>query len=461
MITKLKIDNFKSWQSTGEIKMSKLTGFFGTNSSGKTSLLQHLLLLKQTTESSDRNQVLDFGDEKSYVQLGTFNDIIYSHEQERELNFSLGWELKKPLKIADPEKKNALLFKSNQLEFKAGIRQLTQGRAFVEAFSYEFDKYRFQMEKMEIKENAYGINVESVPSNPNSGGFEFKRIRGRSWDLPAPVKFYGFPDQTKAYFQNTGFLSDFQLELEELFSRVYYLGPLREYPRRHYIWAGAQPPDMGRRGEKVIDAILGSRERGEKISRGAGRGKTKLTVEKYVAYWLKELALVDSFRVDRMIAGGNLYQVLLKINRHSPEAVITDVGFGVSQILPVITLCYYVPKGSILIIEQPEIHLHPFVQAGLADVFIDAVKTRDIQIILESHSEHLLRRLQRRTAEENFDSTHASLFFCANERGESKLNKLEMNTYGQITNWPKGFFGDEMGELAATSQAIYKRKTGA
>ena len=60
----------------------------------------------------------------------------------------------------------------------------------------------------------------------------------------------------------------------------------------------------------------------------------------------------------------------------------TDVGFGVSQILPVITLCYYAPPGSILLLEQPEIHLHPSVQAGLADVFIDAIKTRGIQIIL-------------------------------------------------------------------------------
>jgi predicted ATPase len=66
----------------------------------------------------------------------------------------------------------------------------------------------------------------------------------------------------------------------------------------------------------------------------------------------------------------------------------------------VLVLCYYVPEGSILILEQPEIHLHPSVQTGLADVFIDAVKTRKVQIILESHSEYLLRRLQRRIAEE-------------------------------------------------------------
>ena len=69
------------------------------------------------------------------------------------------------------------------------------------------------------------------------------------------------------------------------------------------------------------------------------------------------------------------------------------MGIGVSQVLPVLVLCYYVPEGSTIILEQPELHLHPSVQAGLADVFIDVIKHRNVQILLESHSEHLLRRL--------------------------------------------------------------------
>jgi hypothetical protein len=80
------------------------------------------------------------------------------------------------------------------------------------------------------------------------------------------VKCYGYPDQVKAYFKNAGFLADFELAFEQLFSHLYYLGPLRDYPKRQYTWAGAQPADMGQRGEKAIDALLASRERGEKIS---------------------------------------------------------------------------------------------------------------------------------------------------------------------------------------------------
>ncbi|MCP5046813.1 MAG: DUF3696 domain-containing protein, partial [bacterium] len=393
--------------------------------------------------------------EKSYAELGTFNDIIFGHNIDKSLDFEIDWKLEKPFEIFDPEQKKALLFKGTDLGFHSAIRQTQQGRVFAQDLSYTFDNFKFRMKKIKTDEYKYDISTESLNGEANK--FQFKRGRGRGWELPSPIKFYGFPDQIKAYYQNAGFLSDLQLQLEDLFARrIYYLGPLREYPKRRYFWAGGEPTDMGRRGEQVIDAILVSRERGNKIPRG--KGKKKLTVEEYVAYWLKKLGLIHGFHVNQMIEGGNLYEVKLKLSPQSPEVVITDVGFGVSQILPVITLCYYVPRGSILLIEQPEIHLHPKVQAGLADVFIDAIKTKGIQIILESHSEHLLRRLQRRIAEEEFDSQLASLYFCETGSGQSNLKKLNMNLFGQIRNWPEGFFGDEMAELAATSQAIFKRK---
>jgi predicted ATPase len=137
---------------------------------------------------------------------------------------------------------------------------------------------------------------------------------------------------------------------------------------------------------------------------------------------------------------------------------ITDVGFGVSQILPVLTLCYYVPEGSILILEQPEIHLHPAVQATLADVLIDVAQTRHIQIILESHSEHLLRRLQRRVAESEVAAEQMALYFCENHDGASQLTPLQMDEFGNISNWPEEFFGDELGELTAMALAAIERQ---
>lgn len=455
MVNKISVQNFKSWKKTGEVRLAPLTGLFGNNSSGKTSILQLLLMLKQTTESSDRAQVLNLGDDRSLVELGTFKDIVYKHEGNSSLKLGLSWQLKEALRIADPEQIGKVLFEDNALQFQAEIDENGLGRMSVANFSYDFAKHRFGMKR---KSNDQYTLFPTI--HENTSDFKFKRPPGpgRPWDLPSPVKCYGFPPQARGYYQNAGFLSDLELVFEELFSHVYYLGPLREYPKRQYTWAGAQPSDMGRKGERVVDALLSSRERTEKISQGRGRGRKRLTVEEYVAWWLKELNLIHNFSVKPITEGSNLYQVLVQKSPNSSEVLITDVGFGVSQILPVLTLCYYVPEGSTILMEQPEIHLHPSVQAGLADVFIDAIKTHKVQIIIESHSEHLLKRLQRRIAEEEISNTEAALYFCDMADGNSKMTPLDLDMFGNIVNWPQNFFGDEFGEMAAMTKAMIKRK---
>ena len=110
-----------------------------------------------------------------------------------------------------------------------------------------------------------------------------------------------------------------------------------------------------------------------------------------------------------------------------------------------------------MILEQPEIHLHPSIQMGLADVIIDAYKKRDVQVILESHSEHLLRRLQYRLATEEITPQDTALYFCRFEETESKITSLDLDEYGNIKNWPKDFFADQFGELAKTQKKRLER----
>ena len=116
-----------------------------------------------------------------------------------------------------------------------------------------------------------------------------------------------------------------------------------------------------------------------------GRKRKRVTLEQYVAEWLKRLGLIAEFRVEAVADGSQIFQVKVKKFTAGPEALLTDVGFGVSQILPVVVLCFYVPEGSTVILEQPEIHLHPAVQANLADVLIDAYQRRGVQVLVESH----------------------------------------------------------------------------
>jgi predicted ATPase len=448
MLRLLRYRNFKSWQDTGTLKLAPITGFFGANSSGKTSLLQGLLLLKQTTESSDRNQIFDFGDESKYVDLGSLEEAIFGHAP-GALAFELAWTLPQNLQVQNPENPNHALFGGNEMAFQTEVEWTEKKGNVVRKVDYGLGPHHFSLFRKNGNAD-YGLDYQG-----ENAGFRFLRQDGRKWPIPAPLKFYGFPDQIKAYYRNAGFLSDFQFELEKLFQRTYYLGPLRENPKRQYTWKGAEPDDMGRRGQRAVDAILVSDNRGRKIS--PGHKKKKVPMGEYIALKLKELGLIHSFQI-RQIQGSSFYQVWVRQHPQAAEVLITDVGFGVSQILPVITLCFYVPEGSIVIVEQPEIHLHPSVQAGLADVFVDAIKNRGIQIILESHSEHLLRRLQRRLAEEALTPEDLSLYFCDASNGQSEIKPLQVDEFGTINNWPRNFFGDEFSEIAAMNLAKIQRQ---
>lgn len=449
MITSLSLNNFKSWREIKAMRLSKITGVFGTNSSGKTSILQSLLLLKQTTESSDRAAVLDFGGERSAVQLGAFRDVVFSHESNKSLYFSVSWIPPNPLVITDPDHMGKNLFESDRLQFSTWIKANGSGKLMVDKLEYQLEGTSFAMHSKGGTTGKYELHTHGSP-------FSFKRTVGRPWELPTPVKCYGFPDQAFAYYQNASFLSDLQLSFEQLCSYVYYLGPLRDFPQRHYPWSGSEPADMGRRGERAIDAILASRDRGAYIS--PGHRKKKQTLEERIAYWLKEMGLIDDFAVKLIAKESKLYEVRVKKSAKASEVLITDVGFGVSQVLPVLVLCYYVPEGSTLLLEQPEIHLHPKVQSSLADVLIDVARNRKVQVIVESHSEHLLKRLQLRIAEEHLKSDDCALYFCDAPLGESALIPLDLDLFGNIRNWPKDFFGDEIGEMAAKTKAVMHRQ---
>lgn len=448
MLNRLKLENFKAWREA-DLELGKVTGLFGTNSSGKSSLLQLLLLLKQTRNAADQRLVLDFGGPADLVNLGTFRDVVHQQDELASMSWLVEWRLSGKLKIADPMGPRAnLLFEGDWLEARCEVG-LTQGRLLQSELGYRFAGVDFDVKPKAGSEKDFELTTDDAE-------FAFKRVQGRAWPLPPPAKGYRFPNEIRGYFQNAAFLGDFELEYEKLTDSIYYLGPLREYPRRDYHWSGSSPEDVGWRGERTVDAILAATRDREK--RSLGFRKRKKPFQEMISYWLNELGLIHEFRLDEIAEGTNLYRAMVKTSSSSVPVALTDVGFGVSQVLPALVLLYYVPEGSTILMEQPEIHLHPSVQSGLADVMLSVAEARDVQIIVESHSEHLMRRLQRRVAEEKASSEHVKLYFVWSERGVARASDLELNEWGEIENWPENFFGDEMGEIAALTKASLKRK---
>ncbi|WP_086665501.1 DUF3696 domain-containing protein [Lentzea kentuckyensis] len=459
MITSLSLENFKAWEDTETVDFGAITAFFGSNSSGKTSFLQSLLLLKQTADSADRGRVFDLGSTNSLVNLGTFNDVIYAHDDRRSLRMEIEWREEQPFRILSTEKKGQpVIAEDRDLSLAVCVASLRRG-PIVDYVEYGLGDKTFTLQR--TSKSDYTLEAEN---------YKFLRVQGRAWPLPPPGKFYSFPDQIRAYYKNAAFLSDLELQFEKLCGKIFYLGPLRQDPERTYTWGGGRPSDVGKRGELAVQALISSQAEGKRdnargfIRRRDGVWRSALiTVEQHVAAWLQELGLISSFDVKPIDSRNTIYQVLVKRTPASPEVLLTDVGFGVSQVLPVLVLLAYIPEGSIVLLEQPEIHLHPAVQAGLADIIIEAAKVRRLQIVLESHSEHLLLRLQRRLAEKEMERNYSlepddcRLYFCQATGTGSTIERLDLDEFGNIKNWPDDFFGNSFGEVAAMNKAARKR----
>ena len=445
MLTRLRLKNFKSWEDTGEIALKPITGLFGTNSSGKSSLIQALLLLKQTADSADRGPVFHFGDSRTYVDLGDFASVVHGHKANSKLEISLNWRMENRHRVQHAVTRGRIA-QSRRLGFRVASRMETNRRItgpVVDEMSYSVGSVAFGMRL----EN--GIEYKPFVKNTD---FRFVRHGEKPREITSLDNCYGFPPELWANFQNVDFLANLEYRLESRLRSVHYLGPLRARPERVYTWSGARPTDVGQVGENAIDALLASRERNEI------NGKPTLNLEAYVAEWLKKLGLIHDFRIEPVAKGSRLFEVKIRKLPGAAESLITDVGFGVSQVLPALVLCFYVPEGSTVILEQPEIHLHPLAQSGLADAFIEASKRRKVQIIVESHSEHLLNRLQRRIAEEEISHDDVGLYFCEPGDGASKLHTLKLDKFGNIANWPENFFGDQFREIASMRKAALKRQ---
>ena len=453
MLKTLRIQNFKGWKDTGTIRMAPLSLFFGANSSGKSSIGQFLMMLKQTVELSDRKAVFYPGGKNSAVQLGSYQEMVFHRDPANKIAFEYLWSLPEALKFKDPLSGHS--FSGDSLSFQAevGLGDNEQQSLVVEKLKYQLMKSEKQSLSVELSQKEGSKEYQVTPEQ-----YPLVRKKMRAWALKDVVRFYGFPDEAVAYYQNAEFVQVLNFEQEKLFKSISYLGPLRSKGDRVYTWSGHAPEGVGASGENTIAAILSARSR--KISFGYKRPAKPF--EEVIALKLKEMGLIESFTVDQI--SEQLYKVKVCAKGSKDRVDLPDVGFGVSQVLPVLVECFYAQPGSIILMEQPEIHLHPSAQSALADVMIDVINSREngvnrnIQLIIETHSEHFLRRLQRRIAEDVVSQEKVSAYFANVTKRPATLDPLQIDMFGSIKNWPENFFGDEMGDITGQANAAMKKR---
>lgn len=454
MLRRIGLSNFKCWKAL-DIELAPITLLFGVNSSGKTAILQSLLMLKQTVASRDPSQHLNFGGgPRDHVDLGSYQDLVLEHDQDQPIGMNLAWDTKvNSVFKSRSAYRNPRHGPSITLEHSVSWRW--ENDIVVDHLGYsacgdeEFNCF-IQLERLgpESYRVAHSdslhimypiVDEDAVVEELNPVSLPISPIN--CYFLPLNVRLGDITDG------NQNLEPQFSGSFENIADKIRYLGPLRQYPRRFYQWTGQRKTEVAEPdGSDTFAALVSS-------ARDDGRLKD------VVAAWLQKLDLTQDLTIKEAGSPGRFYEVLVKID--DVESALLDVGFGLSQVLPVITMLMSAPEKSIILLEQPELHLHPNAQAALADLLLEVAEKRNLQLIVESHSEHIVRRLQRRVAEASpafAKPENIKMYYCQPGEDGATIDKVDIDRFGQISNWPEKFMGDISGDLHTMAKAAIRRR---
>ena len=436
MITKIRVKNFKCFKDSGDIEIKPLTIFLGPNSSGKSSLLQMLLMLKQTVESTDSESPL--ATNGLLVEMGSYLDFVHGGNHKLPLNLEIEFHNRERFLSSSADNTRYKL----SLEFTYN-RKTTQVELKEERI--QISTLGFQRLYRQGAQKRYAIELHSLDDEVT------RNLRG-----VYPRKFYGaFP--TMAAFKKLRDDSDFTklsellwsptMAIESEFKQIAYLGPLRESPRRHYIMGGQTPSDVGTSGERAVDVLwLSHRSDSNRVKR----------IESKMSFWFEKMKIGAFVRLDRL-SKGNFYRVMVKDCHTGLEINLSDIGFGASQVLPIIVESYYASPDSLVLVEQPEIHLHPKAQAEIGDMFIDAIGKSTRRFIIETHSEYLLARVRRRIADGTFDADNVAVYYFEPGIDGTRIRPLLLTADGQFSDIHEGFFEEGLREAFEHAKALMAR----
>lgn len=246
-------------------------------------------------------------------------------------------------------------------------------------------------------------------------------------------------------------------------NNVYYVGPLRESPQ--FIYSLPPYPEVthvGLKGEfsaSVLEHFKSQPIEYPLPPKPDGQGDRSAHGPLAIALrvWLEHMGLLeDVATTDRGKMGTELTVRSHGVKR---DLDLTSIGVGVSQVLPTLVTGLIAAPGTTFLLEQPELHLHPRVQSSLADFFLGLANVGK-QCIVETHSEYLINRLRRRVAEDDGDrlAKQIQIYFVEREDGKARFQKVDLNEYGAIVKWPKGFFDEGPSEAQLIMNAAMQKK---
>lgn len=556
MLTEYQVTHFKAFAQSQPIPIRPITLIYGPNSSGKSSIIQSLLLLKQTLDQADSPNVILIP-KGNLVDLGSYRDFVHCHDVSQPFSIQVtlpfhphqlldkSWALEHLQDSIELKIRITLDYDIEQSQIVFGSVLLFINHPTVPLISYKYlegdPKFlvldRFNPEhpiwqswwkevKREILSNfnkkinsffkELGLHnitrnsvdknlvitenkiqeiegeIALVKSNQNkskpsnelkeeedklSDELEhftiikklFNRFKNYSIENGLedlflvnsylfgvenrnflPYSLYeettdknielNYLSEVYSLLNSQKFISDLTKIIDPVFrewiNNIVYIGPLRDYPERFYIFSDYSGEKVGKAGYQISNLLFNHPQLIKEIN------------HQFKQFELGYEAKIVKFIEEENPTESNLFAIRLYDEFTKVNVSILDVGFGISQVLPILVQSMFSQQKTILI-EQPEVHIHPRLQTELGSLFAKCIKAPyENRFIIETHSEHLILRLQKLIRKGELKPDDIAVIYVDRSSEGSNCLELRLDEEGDfIDEWPHGFFEEDFQEI--------------
>ena len=438
MLKSIRLKNFKCYEDSREIELAPLTIIIGVNNTGKSTIFQSLLALKQTVRArSYRPRLVTKG---RYVDLGSFYDILHRKSDDPEGTRKIGIGIKR----VGRWEKDPVPGRADINQFAADEMQL----------SFAFNR---TTNKIRLAKVNFLVKGESVLKCNESGKWDAPHLSQPVRDAVRfhlhnfiPVPHVADPKSLKdeklsrAVFEAASTFNFQGNHWARFFDGIDNVPPHRSHVPFFAVLGEQSASEYGRSGPELLRVLAGQIQAPNRTPVLLGR------LNEWVCKRFEALNKMSLRPIDR----AELLHSLVATDASGAENInVAAMGEGISQLLPIVASILLSDEDETLLIEQPEVHLHPKLQSELADLLIEQVKNENRQLLVETHSEHLLLRIRTHIAKGDITADKVAVLFVSKKGGKSTVERLDLNDRGHFGRWPEGFFDESYQEAMALAMA--------